>query len=57
MHARAEEYESGKSQHHVMESAMVHKKSHDLAVEFRHRANNLQAVIDAYERIAQKDPP
>jgi hypothetical protein len=44
MHARAEEYENGTCQHHVMQGAAVHNKSAELAEEFRHRANNLQAV-------------
>ncbi len=54
MHVRAEEYESGKCQHHEMWGTMVHNKSAELAEEFRHRANNLQAIMDAYERLISK---
>jgi uncharacterized protein YecT (DUF1311 family) len=54
MHARAEEYETGKAQHHEMQGNAVHNKSTELAAELRHRANNLQAVIDSYERLISK---
>jgi hypothetical protein len=54
MHARAEEYESGKTQHHEMQGSNVQNKSAELAAELRHRANNLQAVIDSYERLISK---
>jgi hypothetical protein len=56
MHARAEELESGKCQHHVMEGGRVRNKSQELAEEFRHRARNLQAAIDAYDRLSLKRP-
>jgi hypothetical protein len=54
MHARAEEYETGKTQHHEMQDSVLDNKSVELAAELRHRANNLQAVIDSYERLISK---
>jgi hypothetical protein len=57
MHNHADELESGKSQHHVAEGTLIVNKSDELAQEFRHRANNLHAMIDAYERQAGKGDP
>jgi hypothetical protein len=54
MHSHAADLESGKSQHHVAEGTLIVNKSAELAEEFRHRANNLLAMIEAYERLSEK---
>ncbi len=51
MHVHADKLETGKSQHHETDGTYVRDKSRELAEDFRHRANNLQAMIDAYERL------
>lgn len=51
MHRQADKLESGKSQHLEEVGALVKNVSSELAEDFRHRANNLQAAIDAYERL------
>ncbi len=55
MQARAEEYETGKCQHHEMDGPFPLDKSTELAEEYRHRANNLRATMDAFERLMSKD--
>ena len=54
MLARAEEYESGKCQHHAMDGNTVSNKSAELAAEYRYRAKNLEALIASYEALLAK---
>jgi hypothetical protein len=57
LQAHAAEYERGKCQ--LLESCdgAIKDKSAEIAEQFRHQANNLQAVIDAYERLVAKQNP
>ncbi|MDB5736162.1 MAG: hypothetical protein JWN16_2799 [Alphaproteobacteria bacterium] len=54
MQTHAEQLETGKAQHLEQDRGMVVNKSTELAEEFRYRANNLHALILAYEALASK---
>ena len=54
MKARAQEYETGNCQHKVIDGAFIHDRTLELAADYRHRANNLQAIIDACERLSTR---
>ena len=54
MHEHAEKYESGKAQHLEHDGSQVVNRSQELAEEFRHRANNLEAHLNAYERLSSR---
>jgi hypothetical protein len=54
MHTHAEKLETGKVQHLEQDGHLVVNRSQELAEDFRHRANNLLALIEAYERLSTK---
>jgi hypothetical protein len=55
MQAHAEKLESGKCQCSEMDGPTVHNRSLELAEDFRHRANNLKAAVEAYERLVDRN--
>lgn len=56
LQARAEGYEQGRCRHLEIENGQTRDRSQDVAEQFRHQAGNLQAVMDAYERLLAKGP-
>lgn len=54
LQARADAYEQGKCRHLEIENGQSCDRSQDVAEQFRHQAANLQAVMDAYERLVSK---
>ena len=54
LHAHASAYEEGRCQHLEVCDGVVADKSLEIAEQFRHQANNLQAVMEAYERLLTK---
>jgi hypothetical protein len=57
LHSHAEKLETGKFEHLDHDSGAAMNKSTELAQDFRHRANNLDALIQAYERLISKHSP
>jgi hypothetical protein len=55
LHAQASAYEQGSARHIQTRAGTSQDVSADIAGEFRHQANNLQAVIDACERLRARD--
>ncbi|HEY4275995.1 MAG TPA: hypothetical protein VGM68_10955 [Rhizomicrobium sp.] len=51
LNAQATAYEQGRAQHIEIGANGGSEISENVAEQFRHQANNLQAVIDAYERL------
>jgi hypothetical protein len=54
MHSHAEKLEAGNFQHLDNNSGTAVNKSVELAQDFHHRANNLDALIEAHERLTSK---
>ncbi len=52
--AQAVEYENGRCQHHLTTDGNFADISGEIAEQLRHQANNLQTVINAYERLRPK---
>lgn len=54
LQTHASAYEDGRCQHLEICDGVEADKSAEIAEQFRHQANNLQAVMDAYERLLTK---
>lgn len=55
LQSQAAAYEQGKCQHIAPEGNHARDTSREIAEELQHQANNLEAVLAAYERLRRKN--